>query len=63
MKWLDDPPEDWETAPEEPPASRERFAVIQAEMLINGIVVREPDSAEAYIYTSDDGALAVSECA
>lgn len=62
MQWLDDPPESWETAPEEPPAGRGTYVPLQAEILINGVVVREPESADAYIYTSDDGAISVDDC-
>lgn len=63
MKWMDDPPEDWNSAPEEPPSGQDRYVPLQAEVLINGVVVREPESSEAYIYTNDDGALSVDEFA
>lgn len=62
MKWLDDAPDDWENAPEEPPTGQQTYVPLQAEILINGVVVREPESADAYIYTSDDAALPVEDC-
>lgn len=61
VKWIDDPPQTWAAAPEEPPSGGESRVPLRAEVLINGVVVREPESSEAYIYTSDDGALSVDE--
>jgi hypothetical protein len=60
MKWLNDPPADWDSAAEEPPAGTDTHVPLQSELLVNGVVVREPGSSEAYIYTSD-GATAVED--
>lgn len=53
MKWMNDPPRDWENAPEEPPAGRSEHVPLQSELLVNGVVIREPGSSEAYLYASD----------
>ena len=34
MKWLDDPPENWENAPEEPPTGHRTYVPLQSEILI-----------------------------
>jgi hypothetical protein len=60
MKWLTDPPDDWDSAPEEPPAGTADDASVRSELLVNGVVVREPGSTEAYLYTSD-GATPVED--
>lgn len=55
MKWLENPPDDWDSAPEEPPTRTDGIP-LEAEMLIHGFVHREgstADDAGAYIYTSD----------
>lgn len=55
MKWLQNPPQDWDSAPEDPPSGT-LDVPLEAETLIHGFVHRDgdrEDDAEAYIYTSD----------
>lgn len=50
MKWLDDPPESWERAPDDPPAADER--TVGTESYSNGIMVHdaETETPGAFIY-------------
>lgn len=54
-KWIDDPPESWEEAPQEPPAGSARKVEepLQVEETTNGLVIREPESTGRYVYVSD----------
>lgn len=60
MKWIDDPPEDWESAPDEPPAVRTDAAVLEVERLTRGTVLRDPDTPRAYIYAYE-GSVPLAE--
>ncbi|PSQ17364.1 hypothetical protein BRD00_07895 [Halobacteriales archaeon QS_8_69_26] len=60
MKWLDDPPDDWDQAPEEPPTEATESSPLRVERLIHGVVVRERDHPGAYMYTSD-GAVSLAD--
>lgn len=51
MKWLDDPPDDWDSAPEHPPPGRTDGGVLRVERLVRGVVIRDPNSPRAYLYS------------
>lgn len=50
MKWIDDPPQSWESAPDDPPEPSDRQ--IGTESYSNGFMVHDAESetAGAFIY-------------
>lgn len=53
MKWIDDPPEDWESAPESPPDGE--GIDVEIEPYAEGVIVHEvgPEASSAYIYVRE----------
>lgn len=60
MKWLDDPPADWERAPGDPPPGRTESPGLRVDRLVNGVVLSEPGTPGAYVFT-DGGSVAPSD--
>jgi hypothetical protein len=57
MKWTEKYPSEWgETLPDTPPETG-NFEEIVEEPLNNGVVIRDRDDGDAFVYAMNDGAL------
>jgi hypothetical protein len=57
MKWTDDLPDDWDAVDDVEQVVDEEDEEIVTENLMNGIVLREEDDADVYVYARDEDLL------
>lgn len=62
MKWLENPPDDWNSVSDEPPDGTSTYVPLEAEVGTGGVVIREPGTEEAYLRATA-GAIDLEDCA